>query len=104
MSSLSIKDVPESWAETLRRRAERNHRSLQGELMAILEEAIMAPSSRSSHWTETARIETGFNISATQQGKRSIEQVAQDLRLRLALPVADAALGVDIIRAERDAR
>ena len=35
--SLSIKDVPEALAERLRQRAARNHRSLQRELMAIVE-------------------------------------------------------------------
>ena len=39
MPNLSIKDVPETWAEALRQRAARNHRSLQGELMAIIETA-----------------------------------------------------------------
>jgi plasmid stability protein len=38
--SLSIKDVPEQLARALRERAERNHRSIQGELMHILEEAV----------------------------------------------------------------
>ena len=42
MSNLSIKDVPEAWAESLRQRATRNHRSLQGELMAIIEQAVTA--------------------------------------------------------------
>ena len=37
--TLSIKNVPHRIAQQLRRRAARNHRSLQGELMAILEEA-----------------------------------------------------------------
>ncbi len=37
--TLSVKNVPEKMAERLRQRAARNHRSLQGELMAILEEA-----------------------------------------------------------------
>lgn len=37
---LSIKRVPEALAERLRKRAHRNHRSLQGELMAILQEAV----------------------------------------------------------------
>lgn len=36
---LSIKRVPDELAERLRKRAKRNHRSLQGELHAILEEA-----------------------------------------------------------------
>lgn len=38
--SLSVKDVPEDLAQALRERAARNHRSLQGELMHILELAI----------------------------------------------------------------
>jgi len=37
--TLSVKNVPEALAERLRQRAKRNHRSLQGELLAILEEA-----------------------------------------------------------------
>jgi plasmid stability protein len=37
--NLSIKNVPDETAEELRKRAARNHRSLQGELMAIIEEA-----------------------------------------------------------------
>ncbi len=41
--SLSIKDVPEALAAQLRQRAERNHRSLQRELMAIVEAAASEP-------------------------------------------------------------
>lgn len=37
--TLSVKNVPAKLAERLRRRAAANHRSLQGELLAILEEA-----------------------------------------------------------------
>lgn len=37
---LSIKRVPDDLAERLRRRAARHHRSLQGELLAILEERV----------------------------------------------------------------
>lgn len=37
--NLSIKNVPDEIAEELRERAARNHRSLQGELIAIIEEA-----------------------------------------------------------------
>ncbi|MDP2751550.1 MAG: Arc family DNA-binding protein [Rhodocyclaceae bacterium] len=39
MPNLSIKDVPEALAEKIRQRAVNNHRSLQGELMALLEGA-----------------------------------------------------------------
>jgi antitoxin FitA len=38
--NLSIKNVPEDLANKLRQRAARHHRSLQGELLAILEEAL----------------------------------------------------------------
>ncbi|MEI7536950.1 MAG: Arc family DNA-binding protein, partial [Comamonadaceae bacterium] len=41
MANISIKDVPDAWAEALRQRAARNHRSLQGELMAIIEAALV---------------------------------------------------------------
>jgi antitoxin FitA len=41
---LSIKRVPEKMAKRLRERAAHNHRSLQGELMAILHEAVGDPS------------------------------------------------------------
>jgi len=37
---LVIKNVPDDVAERLRRRAARHHRSVQGELMAILEESL----------------------------------------------------------------
>jgi plasmid stability protein len=37
--NLSIKNVPDDVVEALRQRAERNHRSLQGELLHIVEQA-----------------------------------------------------------------
>lgn len=40
MSSITIKNIPEEMLVLLRERAKRHHRSLQGELMLILEEAI----------------------------------------------------------------
>ncbi len=51
--SLSIKDVPEELAEALRARAARNHRSIQGELMHILETAVRPrPFKAGSLWTQ----------------------------------------------------
>lgn len=38
--TLSIKNVPDDVVERLRRRAARHHRSLQGEMLAIIEEAV----------------------------------------------------------------
>jgi len=41
--NLSIKNVPDPLAERLRERARHAHRSLQGELMVILQEAAARP-------------------------------------------------------------
>lgn len=58
---LSIKRVPDALAERLRKRARRNNRSLQGELMAILQEALNPTSSRSTEAVrERAPATTGY--------------------------------------------
>lgn len=41
--NLSIKNVPAEKVELLKRRAKGNHRSLQGELLALIDQAIVAP-------------------------------------------------------------
>jgi plasmid stability protein len=46
--SLSIKAVPDALVERLRRRAAGNHRSLQRELMALVEAAVQQPPARGS--------------------------------------------------------
>lgn len=93
--NLSIKNVPEALAEKLRARAERNHRSLQGELMAIVSEAARdepaAPAARA--------IDQG-----TRVGWMTTEAVAAELKRRFPHPVDSGPLGVDIIRADRDSR
>jgi antitoxin FitA len=38
--SISLKDVPDGLADALRDQAKQNHRSVQGELMHILETAV----------------------------------------------------------------
>ena len=40
--NLSVKDVPDELAEALRAQARANHRSLQGELMAMIEAHVGA--------------------------------------------------------------
>jgi plasmid stability protein len=40
--TLSVKNVPEHIARALRERAARNHRSLQGEVLSILHDAVAA--------------------------------------------------------------
>lgn len=76
MVDLSIKNVPEEIAELLRKRAERNNRSLQGELKTILEQTV-------------------------QPSKRSLQQVDQQLK-RSDLTTEDDA--VEMIRSLRDER
>jgi plasmid stability protein len=75
--NLSIKNVSDALAERLRARASRNHRSIQGELMAILE-AALAPGDRLGPREILARVR------------------------ELGLGTGDEAS--DWIRAERDAR
>ncbi len=77
--NLSIKNVPDKLAKRLRRRAELNHRSVQGELRTILEEALQR--------------EAAHRLSVS-------ELYARVKALGLKTPDEGAA----IIRADRDAR
>jgi len=75
--TLSIKNVPDHIAQGLRERAATNHRSIQGELMAILE----------------ASLDQGRKLTA----RELLEQVRA-----LGLKTSDDA--VAMIRADREAR
>ncbi|HME21947.1 MAG TPA: Arc family DNA-binding protein [Acetobacteraceae bacterium] len=75
--NLSIKNAPDDVVRRLRERARNNHRSLQGELLAIIEEAVRPPPAR--YLTPT-------------------ELVEEARKLGLSTP-SEAA---DIIRADRD--
>ncbi len=72
--TLSVKNVPKPLADRLRDRAARNHRSLQGELLAIL--------------TDAAAVTTVSELAALVK------------KLGLRTPSESAAM----IRADRDAR
>lgn len=93
--NLSIKNVPEALAEKLRARAERNHRSLQGELMAIVESAVAAEEGTPG----LIRVREGM-----RRGTRSIEEIAAELRAKHPEPVTSGPRSVDIIRKLRDSR
>jgi plasmid stability protein len=56
--NLSIKNAPDDVVQRLRERAERHHRSLQGELMAIIEAAVREnrPASPAEILAEVRRI------------------------------------------------
>ncbi|MDQ6628645.1 MAG: Arc family DNA-binding protein [Pseudomonadota bacterium] len=96
--NLSIKGVPDHLAERLRARAERNHRSLQGELMAIVSEAAreVGPASPPA--------QHGGAEAGTRVGWRSTEDIVAELKRRFPKPIEGVPLGVDIIRADRDSR
>ncbi|MDP2164486.1 MAG: hypothetical protein Q8K21_09760 [Hydrogenophaga sp.] len=115
MANLSIKDVPEQWAQALRQRAARNHRSLQGELMSLIERAVVEPSAglgSSMTSTQPGTIAStgqvlGFDRLGhpiTRRGTKTIEQIAAEHRLRFPQPITGGPLAVDIIREDRDSR
>ena len=56
--NLSIKNAPDHVVRRLRERAERHHRSLQGELLAIIEAAVAvdAPSTPADILAEVRRL------------------------------------------------
>lgn len=100
MANLSIKDVPDALAEALRQRAARNHRSLQGELMAIIERAAAdgEPSSPSQATSQPARRE------AVRRGWKTMEQIHAEHLERFPKPFTEGPMSVDIIRQDRDRR
>ena len=73
--NLSIKNAPDEVVQRLRQRADRHHRSLQGELLAIIEEAVKS-----------------------EQELSPAELLVEVRRLGLHTPAESAA----IVRAERD--
>lgn len=106
MPSLSIKEVPDDLAEKLRQRAAKNHRSLQGELMAILTQAVDAPAFSPSNPQMVARQEPVYARigPGVKVGTKTIEQVVAEIRQRWPVPHGGPPLAVDIIRKERDER
>ena len=99
--NLSIKNVPEVVAQRLRARAARNHRSLQGELLAIVEQAAQEPVATStSSAVPAVKISRGV-VTAT----KTIEDLLAERAARppIVLPPKLPA-AVDIIRADRDSQ
>jgi len=110
-TNLSIKGVSAQVAERLRARAERHHRSLQGELMAIVERAAAEddPGLGAAQAAAPGPVVATSPAPVQRQGWRSIEDLVADQReRRLAAghvpPPPGLPLAVDIIRAERDSR
>jgi len=110
--NLSIKDVPDEIAARLRERAERNHRSLQGELMAIVARAaaelgdLTPPGGTDAIGPRPAAVAArpAGGQPVIQRGTRTVEQVVADLRRIFPTPPAGLPDSVDIIREARDSR
>lgn len=120
MPTLTIKDVPESLAEQLRQRAARNHRSLQGELMSIIEQAAMQPvpapqptpvlqpaqQSVLGNRTPSGAAVVGMNAQGPieRHGWKTVEQIAAELRAKYPEPIRDQVSSIALIREDRDSR
>ena len=108
--NLSVKDVPEDLAQSLRERAERNHRSLQGELMSILSQAVEPPAGLAAPPRAAPPAATWLGEDSSRcwlQGWKTVEYLAAERRATGWKPhpsLAQAPLAVDIIRADRDSR
>lgn len=102
-TNLSIKGVPEAIAARLRERAARNHRSLQGELMAIVERAAAEPLPEPG----AAAAPSTIGGDSWVQGWKTMDQLVAEREAAGWKPhpsLASAPLAVDIIRADRDSR
>ena len=110
--TLTIRNVPEALARKLKTRAERNHRSLQGEVMAILVQASAANTaeqtaapyrpSLSESAAKTMAPETAPQPAGGAPGKKlTIEEIwERGKRLGLSGPNESAR----IVRKVRDER
>jgi plasmid stability protein len=98
--NLSIKDVPESVAAALRQRAARNHRSLQGELMALVVRAAAEEAHAAPGWAAAAPAGSAAGSAAV----KTIEQVAREHRARRPSPLRGAVRGGAQVRRDRDGR
>ena len=99
MPNLSIKNVPDEVVEKLRARAAANHRSLQGELMALV-----------CHATEHgARRHERLGHGEQHSGWMTVEEIMAEHRANPLTPdqlrrAREATPAVDIIRRDRDSR
>jgi len=97
--NLSIKNVPDELAQRLRERAARNHRSLQAELMALLEWASqLAPSQAVGSDPVLNRLPP----APSQRPRLSVDEVYE--RALKRFPNGTGESSVDLIREMRDTR
>lgn len=98
--NLSIKGVPDSLADRLRSRAVANRRSLQRELMAIIELAATIPGVLG---TDVGAMSAASRLRQGQR-VRPIEEIAEELDRLFPRPRTRGPTSAEIIRAMRDER
>lgn len=87
MVNVTIKNIPEDLVQRLRERARQHHRSVQGEVLAILEDAVDQANRRMSD-------------QEFRDWEASVDEFARDI----AEEWPPGLSGTDAIRQDRDAR
>jgi hypothetical protein len=101
--TLTIKQVPDRVADRLRVRAAASHRSLQGELMAILEEAVTQAAPQARQIDPPAYVvKTASPKTPAAHGKRMTLAEAWERARRLGPPSRNES--AEIVRKLRDER
>ena len=70
--NLSVKNVPDDVAEKLRRRAKANNRSLQGELLAVLQDAVSSPRKLSA--SELLQVVRASGLRSPREATAAVRQ------------------------------
>lgn len=93
--NLSIKNAPDDVVERLRQRAERHHRSLQGDLIAIIEDAArpepeQSPTAQMVIEQEARRVDRPSFVDYLLAGPAWDEELAETVMARASAPSRDA--------------
>lgn len=107
--TLTIKKVPVALARELRRRAAAHHRSLQGELLRLLEAAAAEPALAVREPVasfQVAKPAAATKRGTTPEGRLTLAQAWERSRRIMAAASMPAPSGesADIVRRDRDAR
>jgi hypothetical protein len=100
MANISIREVPEEVAQALRRRAARNRRSLQRELILILERAASDEQALTAFPPPAMPRPVGDSTAPV----RTIDDLLQGLRRKFGADVLTPSTSTAIIREMRDMR
>ena len=72
--NLSIEDVPEDKVELLKRRARSNRRSLRDELLALIDQATVAPAKNPMTVSEFGTYVRSFGVTTGNEAVRMIRE------------------------------